>query len=58
MLNLIKKMKIFHLITSIDKGGAETHLYHLIKKQVENKNIVLKGAYSLLMKLKNQEEEE
>ena len=34
-------MKIFHLITSIDKGGAETHLYSLIKKQVENKNTVL-----------------
>jgi len=33
-------MIIFHLITSIDKGGAETHLYSLIKKQVENKNIV------------------
>lgn len=40
-------MKIFHLITSIDKGGAETHLYSLVKKQVENKNnvfvIYLKG---------------
>lgn len=40
-------MKIFHLITSIDKGGAETHLYSLIKKQVENRNtifvIYLKG---------------
>ncbi len=34
-------MKIFHLITSIDKGGTETHLYSLIKKQVENKNTVL-----------------
>ena len=33
-------MKIFHLITSIDKGGAETHLYSLIKKQVENKPLV------------------
>ena len=30
-------MIIFHLITSLDKGGAETHLYSLIKKQVENK---------------------
>ena len=40
-------MIIFHLITSIDKGGAETHLYHLIKKQVESKHnvfvIFLKG---------------
>ncbi len=33
-------MIIFHLITSIDKGGAETHLYHLIKKQVESENTV------------------
>lgn len=29
-------MKIIHLISSIDKGGAETHLYSLIKKQVED----------------------
>ena len=28
---------IFHLISSIDKGGAETHLYSLIKKQVKEK---------------------
>ncbi len=26
-------MKICHLISSIDKGGAETHLYTLVKKQ-------------------------
>ena len=25
-------MVIFHLISSIDKGGAETHLYSLINK--------------------------
>lgn len=30
-------MIIFHLITSLDKGGAESHLYSLIKKQIENK---------------------
>ena len=40
-------MIIVHLITSIDKGGAETHLYSLIKKQIENKNkvyvVFLKG---------------
>ena len=40
-------MIIVHLITSIDKGGAETHLYSLIKKQVANKNkvyvVFLKG---------------
>ena len=30
-------MIIFHLITSLDKGGAESHLYSLIKKQVQNK---------------------
>ena len=28
-------MKIIHLISSIDNGGAETHLYSLIKKQVK-----------------------
>lgn len=33
-------MIIFHLITSVDKGGAETHLYSLIKTQVKNKNTV------------------
>lgn len=33
-------MKIIHFITSIDKGGAETHLYSLIKKQIKNQNIV------------------
>lgn len=33
-------MIIFHLITSIDKGGAESHLYSLIKKQIESKFIV------------------
>ena len=26
-------MRICHLISSIDKGGAETHLYSLIKEQ-------------------------
>ena len=40
-------MIIFHLISSIDKGGAETHLYSLIKKQVKEKKkiyvIYLKG---------------
>ena len=30
-------MIVFHLITSLYKGGAETHLYSLIKKQVEKK---------------------
>ena len=30
-------MIVFHLITSLDKGGAESHLYSLIKKQVQNK---------------------
>ena len=30
-------MVIFHLISSIDKGGAETHLYSLINKQVQEK---------------------
>ncbi len=33
-------MIVFHLITSLDKGGAETHLYSLIKKQVEKNFIV------------------
>ena len=40
-------MVIFHLISSIDKGGAETHLYSLINKQVQEKKkiylIYLKG---------------
>ena len=40
-------MSIFHLISSIDKGGAETHLYSLINEQVKEKKkvfvIYLKG---------------
>ena len=28
---------IFHLISSIDKGGAETHLYSLIKNKSKKK---------------------
>ena len=34
-------MKICHLITSIDRGGAENHLISLIKKQNKNSKIVL-----------------
>ena len=30
-------MIIFHLITSLDKGGVKTHHYSLIKKKIENK---------------------
>lgn len=33
-------MKIIHLITSLDKGGAESHLYSLVKKQVESNHQV------------------
>lgn len=31
-------MKIVHVISSIDKGGAESHLYSLVSEQVKNKN--------------------
>ncbi len=34
-------MKICHLITSIDRGGAENHLISLIKKQNKSSKIVL-----------------
>ena len=34
-------MRICHLISSIDKGGAETHLYSLVKKQIQNKNSII-----------------
>ena len=34
-------MKICHLITSIDRGGAENHLISLIKKQRKNSKILL-----------------
>jgi len=34
-------MKICHLITSIDRGGAENHLYTLLKKQSQKSNILL-----------------
>ena len=29
-------MKVFHLITSIDNGGAENHLASLVKQQIKN----------------------
>ena len=34
-------MKICHLITSIDRGGAENHLISLIKEQNKNSKILL-----------------
>ena len=34
-------MKICHLITSIDRGGAENHLISLIKEQNKNSEILL-----------------
>ena len=34
-------MKICHLITSIDRGGAENHLISLIKKQYKGSKILL-----------------
>ena len=34
-------MRICHLISSIGKGGAETHLYSLVKKQIQNKNSII-----------------
>ena len=34
-------IKICHLITSIDRGGAENHLVSLIKKQCKNSKILL-----------------
>jgi glycosyltransferase involved in cell wall biosynthesis len=37
---MIKK-KILHIITSIDNGGAENHLYDLILKQVKIYNVFL-----------------
>lgn len=35
------KKKILHIITSIDNGGAENHLYDLISKQVNNNKVFL-----------------
>ena len=32
-------MIIFHLITSIDNGGAENHLASLVKEQAKNNDI-------------------
>lgn len=32
-------MKVFHLITSLDNGGAENHLASLVKEQIKNKKI-------------------
>lgn len=34
-------MKIIHFITSLDKGGAETHLFNLAKEQSKIKNQVI-----------------
>ena len=33
-------MKIFHAITSLDKGGAENHLATLTTEQIKNNNKV------------------
>ena len=33
------KKKIFHLISSLDNGGAENHLASLVKEQIKDKNI-------------------
>ena len=32
-------MKIFHLITSLDNGGAENHLASLVKEQVRDNKV-------------------
>jgi pantothenate kinase len=37
---MIKK-KILHIITSIDNGGAENHLYDLISQQVKIYDVFL-----------------
>ena len=34
-------MKVFHLITSLDNGGAENHLASLVKEQIKNKKIYI-----------------
>ena len=49
------KFEMLKVQTGISENGS---VEILNSDSLENKNIVLKGAYSLLMKLKNQEEEE
>ena len=34
-------MKIIHLISSMDRGGAENHLYSLIKMQNRNNDVLV-----------------
>jgi len=46
----MKKIKILYLITSLDKGGAETQLFRLVsnlkkKKDIELKVVSIKGGY-------------
>ena len=49
------KFEMLKVQTGISENGS---VEILNSDFLENKNIVLKGAYSLLMKLKNQEEED
>ncbi len=50
-------MKVFHLITTIDLGGAEQQLCVLVEEQIRNgvrvEVIPLKGGVALVNKLKN-----
>lgn len=49
-------MYILHIISSIDRGGAENHLYSLIKKQKKNNKIFLcyfKGSNFWFKKYQN-----
>ena len=41
-------MNIVHLITSIDKGGAENHLSCLIRGQVKKNKVLVTGAAGFL----------
>ena len=34
-------MKIFHLITSIDNGGAENHLASIVKEQIKKNEVTV-----------------
>ena len=57
----MKKIKILYLITSLDKGGAETQLFRLVsnlkkKKDIELKVVSIKGGY-FEEKLKEEGEE-
>ena len=52
---LSKGNNVFEML-EVKTGNAENSFIEILSNDISNKNIVVKGAYSLLMKMKNNEE--